>query len=78
MAFYKYLSAGSSEDSEVLSIAATPVRYMPCGLAAIVEDGFALLGSGKVSDRVKAPANTRKEWMRPISAEKLVYTLETS
>jgi hypothetical protein len=47
---------------------------MPGGLGKIVEDGFALIGSGKVADREKARARG-EEWMRKISAEKLVYRI---
>ncbi|KAK7033993.1 hypothetical protein VNI00_012423 [Paramarasmius palmivorus] len=42
------------------------------GLSRIVDDGFRLLGSGKVADRA-LHAHGKEEWMRPISAEKLVY-----
>jgi NADPH:quinone reductase-like Zn-dependent oxidoreductase len=43
----------------------TPVRLMPGGLERIVDDGFALL-EGTTKGRTE-------EWMKPISAEKLVY-----
>jgi hypothetical protein len=48
------------------------VRLMPGGLAKIVPDGFMLIGSGKVADREKKETRN-EEWMRKISAEKLVY-----
>lgn len=46
---------------------------MPGGLERIVPDGFALL-TGLVIDR-KGFGRT-EDYMRPISAEKLVYTIE--
>lgn len=47
---------------------------MPGGLERIVLDGFVLIGSGKVADRVSSLRHSEsREWMNPISAEKLVY-----
>lgn len=46
---------------------------MPGGLDKVIPDGFSLLGSGSVSERVKLARD--EEYMRPISAEKLVYTI---
>jgi len=46
---------------------------MPGGLERIVEDGFALFGAGKVSER--SGADGKSEWMRPISGEKIVYNI---
>jgi hypothetical protein len=49
---------------------------MPGGLERIVEDGFKLLGSGKVNERhLHSGVDGGSEWMRPISGEKLVYNL---
>lgn len=48
------------------------MRLMPGGLEKIVQDGFSLIGSGKVADREKSGVR-KEEWMRKISAEKLVY-----
>ncbi|KAF1810165.1 GroES-like protein [Eremomyces bilateralis CBS 781.70] len=63
VAFFKWLSEGGE-------LSANPVRLMPGGLDSIVKDGFLLLGPGSMEDR----EHTRTEsWMRPISAEKLVY-----
>jgi NADPH:quinone reductase-like Zn-dependent oxidoreductase len=62
-AFYGWLSAGGK-------LEANPIRLMPGGLDRVVEDGFALLGSGTMDARQR---ERREEWMRPISAEKLVY-----
>ncbi|KAH6638572.1 chaperonin 10-like protein [Truncatella angustata] len=62
-AFFKWLSSGRR-------INGNPVRLMPGGLENITHDGFVLLGSGAMKDRGK---DRREPWMRPISAEKLVY-----
>lgn len=70
VAFYGYLSSSPF----VFPIKANPVRLMPGGLHKIVEDGFALIGSGKVADREKAEVRQEK-WMAKISAEKLVYRI---
>ncbi len=51
-----------------------PVRKMPGGLERIVPDGFALL-SGLVSERQGLEQRREEEHMRPISGEKLVYTI---
>jgi NADPH:quinone reductase-like Zn-dependent oxidoreductase len=65
-AFYGWLSSGGK-------LEANPIRLMPGGLAKVADDGFALLGSGSMGDR----ANEREEvWMKPISAEKMVYKIE--
>jgi NADPH:quinone reductase-like Zn-dependent oxidoreductase len=63
--FYKWLSGAFG--SEVKPV---PIRLMPGGLEKVVEDGFALLGSGKVGDR---QVERTEDWMRSVSAEKLVY-----
>lgn len=47
---------------------------MPGGLASIVRDGFALLGSATVNARANEKLRT-EDYMRPISAEKLVYQI---
>lgn len=65
-AFYKWLSDGGL-------LQPNPVRVMPGGLENVVQDGFAVLGTG-----VTSRGHERKEQhMRPISAEKLVYKIET-
>jgi NADPH:quinone reductase-like Zn-dependent oxidoreductase len=67
VAFYEWLSSGGK-------LEANPIRLMPGGLAKVVDHGFTLLGSGSMGDR----ANEREEaWMKPISAEKMVYKIET-
>lgn len=48
------------------------VRVMPGGLGRIVEDGYALLGSGSMQDQ---DWRWKEAWMTPVSAEKLVYRL---
>jgi NADPH:quinone reductase-like Zn-dependent oxidoreductase len=66
VAFYEWLSSGGK-------LEANPIRLMPGGLAKVVEDGFTLLGSGSMGDR----ASQREEvWMKPVSAEKMVYKIE--
>jgi hypothetical protein len=45
---------------------------MPGGLENVVPDGLALLGCGSMEDRNK---ERPEAWMRPVSAEKLVYRL---
>jgi len=70
VAFYKWLSGAMGSE-----IKPVPVRVMPGALEKVVEDGFALLGAGGMGDR---RINRTEEWMRPVSAEKLVYRLETS
>ncbi|KPI45014.1 uncharacterized protein AB675_2285 [Cyphellophora attinorum] len=62
--FYRWLSSRRT-------VQPSRVRLMPGGLDKIAADGFGLLGSGTMDDRVKRD----EEWMKPISAEKLVYQL---
>ena len=66
VAFYSWLSEGGH-------IAPNPVRSMPGGLERIAADGFLLLGSGSMTER-KLPTDDAP-WMKPISAEKLVYLI---
>ncbi|KAJ6440036.1 GroES-like protein [Purpureocillium lavendulum] len=68
--FFQFLSKGA-ETGDV-KLHPNPVRKMPGGLERIVPDGFALL-SGLVSER--QGLERREEYMRPISGEKLVYTI---
>lgn len=63
--FYKWL--GARAGSELRPV---PIRVMPGGLEKVVGDGFKLLGAGKMDER---QIDRSKEWMRPVSAEKLVY-----
>ncbi|KAH7357378.1 chaperonin 10-like protein [Pyrenochaeta sp. MPI-SDFR-AT-0127] len=67
VAFYKYL--GETLGSEIKP---TPIRLMPGGWDKVVEDGFQLLGAGGMGDR---QVKRTEEWMRPVSAEKLVYRI---
>ncbi|TCD61243.1 hypothetical protein EIP91_008710 [Steccherinum ochraceum] len=72
VAFYKWLS--SFQDR--FPIAPNPIRLMPGGLERIAPDGFTLLGSQKVIDRPSgATSHGTEPWMKPISAEKLVYRI---
>ncbi|KAJ4350356.1 uncharacterized protein N0V89_008977 [Didymosphaeria variabile] len=67
VAFYKWLGQAIGS-----SLRLVPIRRMPGGLSKVVEDGFMLLGSGSMGDR---KMERSEEWMRPLSAEKLVYSL---
>ncbi|KAF4954527.1 hypothetical protein FGADI_5208 [Fusarium gaditjirri] len=71
--FYNFLSKPLPSGRAQLE--PNPVRLMPGGLERVVQDGFRLLstGTGLVSER---PRIVRPEdYMRPVSAEKLVYSL---
>jgi len=63
--FYRWLSEGEK-------LQPNPVREMPGGLERVVDDGFALLGTGSMKDREQRRV---EPWMVPIGAEKLVYNL---
>ncbi|KAF2670143.1 GroES-like protein [Microthyrium microscopicum] len=65
VAFYRWLEEGK--------LKANPVRLMPGGLERIVEDGYVLLGPGSMSLRDQSRT---EEWMKPVSAEKLVYRID--
>ncbi|KAG9495670.1 hypothetical protein J7337_012224 [Fusarium musae] len=69
--FYDFLSMPLPSGRAQLE--PNPVRMMPGGLEKVTKDGFRLLGTGLVSDRSKI--QRPEEYMRPISAEKLVYSL---
>ena len=64
--FYRWLSEGGA-------LEANPLREMPGGLERVVEDGLRLLGSGTMGDRDYASG---LDWMRRLSAEKMVYSLK--
>lgn len=64
--FYRWLSVKNH------ALKPNSVRVMPGGLQSIVNDGFRLLGSGSMDNRV---VDREEPWMRPISAEKLVYII---
>ncbi|TFB00948.1 Deshydrogenase mlcG [Trichoderma ghanense] len=68
--FFSFLSTAATDGK--VKLEPNPVRLMPGGLERIVPDGFALLGDGMVSER---STSRREDYMRPISAEKLVYRL---
>lgn len=65
--FYQWLSTAVAAELKPI-----PTRLMPGSLNNIVEDGFALLGVGGMGERQSL---RQEEWMRPISAEKLVYRI---
>lgn len=65
VAFYEWLSEGGR-------LKPNPLREMPGGLESIVDDGFRLLGSGTMGDRDE---KSRKAWMKPLSAEKMIYRI---
>jgi NADPH:quinone reductase-like Zn-dependent oxidoreductase len=67
VAFYQWLSVALGTDLKPV-----PIRLMPGGLENVVKDGFALLGAGGMEDRQVLRS---EDWMRPVSAEKLVYRL---
>ncbi|KAH7186246.1 chaperonin 10-like protein [Fusarium flagelliforme] len=69
--FYTFLS--SPRPSGKARLEPNPVRLMPGGLDRVVPDGFALLGSGSVSQRTRLERS--EDYMRPISGEKLVYNI---
>ncbi|KAM0207194.1 hypothetical protein ACHAPA_009636 [Fusarium lateritium] len=69
--FYKFLSEPLPSGRAQLE--PNPVRLVPGGLNKVIPDGFALLGSGSVSERANLARD--EEYMCPISAEKLVYTI---
>ncbi|KAH7195335.1 chaperonin 10-like protein [Fusarium oxysporum] len=69
--FYNFLS--KPLPSGMAQLEPNPVRLMPGGLEKVLQDGFRLLGTGLVSGRSKI--ERPEEYMRPISAEKLVYRL---
>lgn len=73
VAFFNFLSSKPGG----FPIRANPIRLMPGGLSRIVDDGFSLLGFGKVVDREDNDVH-EADWMRKISAEKLVYRLSDS
>jgi len=69
--YYKYLTDASLQDRVVIQ--PNPVRKMPGGFERIPIDGFHLLGSGLVTSR--STGQRTEDFMRPISAEKLVYSI---
>ncbi|KAF5700716.1 ToxD-like protein [Fusarium globosum] len=69
--FYNFLSKSLPLGRAQLE--PNPVRLMPEGLEKVVQDGFRLLGTGLVSERSRV--ERPEEYMRPVSAEKLVYSL---
>ncbi|KAK1714133.1 uncharacterized protein BDZ83DRAFT_636723 [Colletotrichum acutatum] len=64
--FYNYL--GSEAPLGKVNLQANPVRLMPGRLENIASEGIPLLGSKQVNE-------PPKDHMRPISGEKVVYTV---
>ena len=64
-AFYAWLN-----DCMGSALSPAPIRLMPGGLESVVQDGFQLLGAGSMEER---RVIRTEPWMRPVSAEKLVY-----
>jgi len=67
-AFYDYIAEHPLKPN--------PVRRMPGGLERVAEDGFALLGGGLMATRKQLQRD--EEYMRPISGDKITYTLVKS
>ncbi|KAB8532575.1 hypothetical protein FH972_025520 [Carpinus fangiana] len=68
VAFYKWLSMGNQLET-------SPVREMPGGLESMNDDGLTLLGSGAMTER---NVKSEKTWMKPLSAQKMVYAIPNS
>ena len=64
-AFYKWLS-------DRTKLVPNPIRAMPGGLEVIVDNGLRLLGSGIMEER---KIQSDKDWMMPLSAQKMVYNI---
>lgn len=69
--FFGFL--GSLAATGKLKLQPNPLRRMPGGLERIVPDGFALLRGRGATDKTE---EREEEYMRPISGEKLVYTVQ--
>jgi NADPH:quinone reductase-like Zn-dependent oxidoreductase len=67
VAFFKWMSDAMGSD-----LMPNPIRTMPGGLEKVVQDGFQLLGAGSMEER---QIKRTEAWMRPVSAEKLVYNV---
>jgi len=65
VAFYAWLNGYMAS-----ALSPAPIRLMPGGLESVVQDGFQLLGAGGMEER---RVIRTEPWMRPVSAEKLVY-----
>ncbi|KAI4921032.1 hypothetical protein J4E85_009147 [Alternaria conjuncta] len=65
VAFYAWLNGCMGS-----AMSPAPIRLMPGGLESVVQDGFQLLGAGSMAER---RVIRTESWMRPVSAEKLVY-----
>ncbi|KAI4604802.1 hypothetical protein J4E83_010953 [Alternaria metachromatica] len=65
VAFYAWLNGRMDS-----ALSPAPIRLMPGGLESVVQDDFQLLVAGGMEER---RAIRTEPWMRPVSAEKLVY-----
>ncbi|KAK5170556.1 uncharacterized protein LTR77_005144 [Saxophila tyrrhenica] len=63
--FYKWVSQALGS-----KLRHVPIRVMPGGLERVTADGLVLLGAGTMEDREH---KRTEEYMKPVSAEKLVY-----
>jgi hypothetical protein len=64
-----------STKSDHLVLQSNAVRLMPGRLGKVGADGFALLGPGVMAEM---DTSRHEEYMRPVSAEKLVYQIVSS
>jgi hypothetical protein len=75
--FFEWLSSGVHDGTGKVVLQPNPARKMPGGIERIVPDAFSLL-SGLVSVRSAAGKEKEEgleEHMRPVSGEKLVYSV---
>ncbi|GAA5886481.1 hypothetical protein JCM6882_001650 [Rhodosporidiobolus microsporus] len=75
-AFYSYIAPRNS--STFAHLRPPAVRLMPGGLERVVPDGFELFGAGRYRGEEEEGEKEEKrteEYMRPVSAEKVVYRL---
>lgn len=75
MELYNYWTQGAVEGQKLTE--AVPVRLMPGGLDRIVPDAFLLLSSGVFPSAVTGGEREARteEHMKPVSGEKLVYSI---
>ena len=73
MRLFKYLSDGATAKKTLVE--SNPIRLMPGGLARIAPDGLHLLRFGIMASTLTTEHTRTEDYMRPISAEKLVYNV---
>ncbi|ORY79745.1 chaperonin 10-like protein [Leucosporidium creatinivorum] len=71
-AFFDYVAPSGATTFQHLQ--PPSVRVMPGGLDRVLPDGFELLGLTLIGERKDAPKR-KEDYMRPISAEKVVYRI---